>query len=318
MYSAKTSEPYMNAYNESRVLSGIVFDIQRFATHDGYGIRTLVFLKGCPLTCKWCSNPESQNQKPEIIFYEEKCIHCGACIRNCPFGEGLKDVWPDTLGLCTGCGRCVEECYAEARNLAGRLKRVDEVLDEVLKDRVFYEESGGGLTLGGGEPSFQADFATAILKGAREEKIHTAIETCGVAPWKELKKLLDHTDLLLFDLKHMDTRKHEEGTGVGNEIILQNARSAVEHVKEMILRIPLIPQYNNDSNNLHNLGSFIKNELERLKRVDLLPYHSIGESKSKRLGKKYPLSCVKQLSREEIIEAKLILQSYGLKVKIEG
>ena len=155
MYSALYPELNMIGKQDNRMNTGVVFDIQRFAIHDGYGIRTLVFLKGCPLRCEWCSNPESQKQKPEVMFFEEKCIGCGACIEACPYGEELKDFWPDTRGRCVGCGRCVDVCYAEARKLLGRTMTVEEVLDVVLKDKVFYEESSGGLTIGGGEPSFQ-------------------------------------------------------------------------------------------------------------------------------------------------------------------
>jgi pyruvate formate lyase activating enzyme len=210
---------------DRKTITGTVFDIQRFAIHDGTGIRTLVFLKGCPLSCKWCSNPESQNAAPEIMFYEDKCISCGACIRNCPEGEELKANWP-IAPHCSGCGACVTECYAEARKLVGKVVSVGEVLEEVVKDRVFYQQSGGGLTVGGGEPSFQAEFASALLSSAQEETIHTALETCGHARWDRFKTLVEFTNLLLFDIKHIDSDKHKEGTGVGNELILENAVKA--------------------------------------------------------------------------------------------
>ena len=302
----------------NRSKTGIVFDIQRFAIHDGYGIRTLVFLKGCPLRCTWCSNPESQKQKPEVMFYEEKCIGCGACIDACPFGEELKSFRRDTRGRCVGCGKCVEVCYAEARKLIGRTMTVGEVLDVVLKDTVFYEESSGGLTIGGGEPSFQADFTAALLEETRRETIHTAVETCGFTPWDQFKKLLKHLDLLLFDLKHMDSEKHKDATGTGNEVILRNAELASEAARDMIIRIPLIPNFNNDPENLHALGDFVNSRLSGVRQVNILPYHSIGESKSERLGTFYGLHGLKPLEKEEIVSAKQILQSHGLQVKIGG
>lgn len=299
-------------------MQGLIFDIQRFSIHDGPGIRTLVFMKGCPLRCSWCSNPESQNAKPEIMFFEEKCIRCGACLEACPHGEILKENWPLATEQCVGCGSCVEACYAEARKLVGRWYTVEQVFDIVERDRVFYEESGGGLTVGGGEPTFQAGFVARLLSICRQEGIHTAIETCGLTPWKTMSKVLKHTDLLLMDIKHMDSQKHKEHTGVGNERILDNARRAADTVGAMIVRLPLIPDFNDDADNIHALGSFVAEKLSAAQWIDVLPYHSTGESKSKRLGKSYGLTGLEPQSPELVGTVREILVSYGLKVRIGG
>jgi pyruvate formate lyase activating enzyme len=299
-------------------LVGMIFDIQRFSLHDGPGIRTLVFIKGCPLRCRWCSNPESQSPDPEVIFYDEKCIGCGECMKVCPLGEALRDNWPVDRENCTGCGSCVEECYAEARKLVGRKVHVDEVLGVVLRDRVFYEQSGGGVTVGGGEPLAQADFVAELLRKCREQKIHTAVETCGFASWQAMEKVLQYTDLLLYDLKHMDTEIHKKYTGAGNERILENAKKASKIAPEMVVRFPLIPTINSSQENIRSLAQFIRSELHRVNRVDILPYHSIGASKSIRLGREYSLEGIEPLKKHEIDKAKAVLESQGLRVTIGG
>jgi pyruvate formate lyase activating enzyme len=275
-------------------------------------------MKGCPLRCQWCSNPESQSSDPEIIFYEEKCIGCGECVKVCPLNESLRDSWPVDRAKCIGCGNCADVCYAEARKLVGRKVRVDEVLAVVKRDRVFYEQSGGGVTVGGGEPVQQSDFVAGLLERCRGEKIHTAVETCGFAPWKALQKVLKHTDLLLFDLKHMDTEIHRAYTGAGNERILENAKNASKIVKEMVVRLPLIPSVNSAPENIKNIANFIKTALTRVKKVDILPYHTIGASKMVRLGRAYPLDRLEPLKKKEIERAKDILESHGLEVTIGG
>jgi len=297
---------------------GMIFDIQRFSLHDGPGIRTLVFMKGCLLRCQWCSNPESQSFDPEIFFYEDKCIGCGECVKVCPFGETLRENWPVDRAECSGCGCCVSVCYAQARTLVGRSVGVKDVLGVVLRDRVFYEESGGGVTVGGGEPLEQPDFVAALLQSCRDEDVHTAIETCGLAHREVLEKVLQHTDLLLFDLKHMNTETHKRYTGAGNECILENAKNASKIAKEMIVRLPLIPNVNSSQENIEDLAQFITASLRRVRKVDVLPYHTMGASKIMRLGKKYPMNDFEPLKKTEIERAKAILESYGLEVKVGG
>ncbi len=319
---------------------GLVFDIQRFSLHDGHGIRTLVFMKGCPLRCAWCSNPESQSARPEIMFFEDRCLDCGRCLEACPEGEALREGWPLASGAgplsaraCRGCGRCVEVCYAEARQLVGRWMSVQAVLDVVLRDRVFYEESGGGVTVGGGEPTFQAGFVAELLKRCRESGLHTALETCGYAPWEKLARILEQVDQLLLDIKHMDGTRHLEMTGVDNGRILDNARLASRAMAaraaaartgaaggggEMVVRVPLIPGFNDGAENLHRLGRFVRDELAGVRRVDLLPYHSTGESKSLRLGRGYAMGGAEPQSPEQVGAAREVLRSYGLDVQITG
>ncbi|MBN2323100.1 MAG: glycyl-radical enzyme activating protein [Spirochaetes bacterium] len=298
--------------------NGVIFDIQRFSLHDGPGIRTLVFMKGCPLRCLWCSNPESQSRNPQVLFYEEKCIGCGACYEVCPRRGSLLEDWPVPREDCTGCGCCVEVCFAGARELSGRVVSVREVLDVVLRDRTFYEQSEGGVTVGGGEPLLQYEFTAGLLRACRENGLHTAVETCGFAGKNALETVLQHTDLLLFDLKHMDTEVHKRYTGAGNERILENARFASKTVRKMVIRMPLIPGVNSDETNIEALAGFIKNELEGVERVDILPYHTMGASKITRLGGEYPLGDLEPLTQERIDRTTGILKSRGLKVTVGG
>jgi pyruvate formate lyase activating enzyme len=299
-------------------LQGTIFDIQRFSVHDGPGIRTLVFLKGCPLRCKWCSNPESQSTSFEIMFYKEKCIGCKECLKVCPCGESLEYEWPVDRIKCEQCGRCVDVCYTEARRLVGRLVSLDEVLKVVLRDRVFYKQSGGGVTVGGGEPLSQASFLAELLKKCKKAEINTAVETCGYAPWSQFEKFLRFTDVLLFDIKHMDTQVHREYTGVGNELILDNAIKASNIIDQMIIRFPLIPDINSSKENIHRLAQYIETGLHKVNKVDILPYHTMGASKITRLGRTYLLTELTPIKKEEIEEAKTILESYGLQVSVGG
>ncbi len=290
---------------------GVVFDIQRFAIHDGFGIRTLVFMKGCPLRCAWCSNPESQKTSREIMFHEEKCISCGACVDACPFGELLRENWPVGNEQCYGCGNCVDVCYAGARKLVGTWMSVEKVLDIVKRDNVFYRQSGGGVTVGGGEPTMQASFVSELLQECRAADIHTAVETCGHASWKRFSRVLEYTNLLLFDLKHMNTDIHRQRTGVGNERIVDNAIRAAKRVQEMIIRLPLIPDFNDSDEHIRDLATFIQQKLPKVRRIDILPYHSMGESKMVQLGRTYTLSGLRTLTREEIQRTEELLQSFG-------
>lgn len=297
---------------------GIVFDIQRFSIHDGHGIRTLVFLKGCPLKCRWCSNPESQSSRPQVGFFEDKCSFCLRCVPVCPYGEEFKNNRRIDWERCEGCLNCVKACLYDARIAYGKVMSVDQVLDIVRRDVTFYKKSGGGVTVGGGEATFQPEFARQLLKSCREEGIHTAMETCGFTSPEIFDSIIEYVDLLLFDIKNMDSALHREYTGAGNEVILENARRASERVKEMIIRFPLIPDFNDSPENSRAMGRFIKENLPRVKRVDILPYHSTGESKNARIGKEYTFTHESEITEAKIQELKGILEAFGLQVSVGG
>jgi len=259
--------------------SGVVFNIQRFSIHDGPGIRTTVFLKGCPLRCFWCQNPESQSGRPEIVLDGRKCTLCGACHRVCGNGairlEGGSPIFDRRS--CEGCGQCAVVCPSEARRLSGRRMTVEEVMREVLKDVKFYENSSGGVTLSGGEPLAQPEFARSILEGCRQEGLHTALDTCGWAPWPDIEKILKLVDLVLLDIKHLDASMHREATGHDNLLILENARRMAK-LKPMRIRVPLIPGFNDSPEAVRGIAEFVKNELGS-RDIDLLAYNRMGEVK---------------------------------------
>lgn len=266
--------------------SGVVFDIQRYSIHDGPGIRTTVFLKGCPLRCAWCQNPESQRLEPEILLNKDKCTACGKCVAACPAGAN------SLSGLCAKverqkclrCGKCVGVCPNEARRLSGKQMSVDEVIKEVLRDRMFYKTSGGGVTLSGGEATFQPEFALAILRECKTLGLNTAIETCGYASWQVLQSLLEYVDLVLFDIKHVDTVRHQAGTGMNNDIILENA-GKIAALKPMKVRVPLIPGFNDSEQDIRAIAAFVGTLPNRIE-MDLLAYNPLGEGKYEHLGKK--------------------------------
>ena len=302
-------------------VKGVVFNIQHYSIHDGPGIRTTVFLKGCPLKCLWCQNPESQDLKPVIFFNAEKCTGCGMCMEGCPEaairiieGKSATD-----RRLCKGVGKCAEICPNEARSLMGRYMSGAEVFEDVNADFIFYQDSGGGVTLSGGDPVGQPDFSIAILKRCRNAGIHTAIETCGCAKWDILKTILEYTDLVLYDIKHMDPARHKQYTAVSNKLILDNAKKIrLELNLPMLARLPVIPGYNDSLDNLNAAARFIANELGREVKVHLLPYHRLGETKYERMEK--PGGCVRiePPGDERMQELKQMFESYGLTVLIGG
>lgn len=265
----------------------LVFDIEKFAVHDGPGIRTVVFMKGCPLHCLWCHNPESQSFRKEVFFNSAKCTFCGQCISSCPKHchsiGGNKHLFDRKK--CMQCGKCAENCLTEALKICGREMSVKEVMKEVLKDKAFYENSGGGLTLSGGEPLAHIDFTFALLEAAKKEKVHTAVETCGFAPWERIEKILPLTDLWLWDIKAA-AAKHEELTGVPFEPILANLRKISDSDGQIILRCPLIPEVNDTEDHLISIGQ-LADSLKGVQQIELEPYHPLGESKSLHLGRSH-------------------------------
>jgi len=266
--------------------TGVLFDIKRFALHDGPGIRTTVFFKGCPLSCAWCHNPESQRPGPELMFWEERCVGCGACVSSCPV-EAISiagGIARTDRERCTGCGACVSSCPVDARSIAGEAWSLERVLSEIEKDVLFYDESGGGVTLSGGEPLAQASFAVSLLEACRRRRIHTVVDTCGYGDGDELEAMAATTDLLLYDLKQMDDRRHREWTGVSNRPILDNLKRLDRGGHRLWIRVPLIPNVNDGEENLRALGALIA-ELTSVEAVYLLPFHRGGERKRERLGR---------------------------------
>lgn len=299
---------------------GIIFNIQKFSIHDGPGVRTTVFLKGCPLRCKWCSNPESQLRKVQIMYDAKKCIHCHTCLTTCPAGAmslryGVSGSFAanDIIinqDTCTGCLSCTKTCKAGALTHEGDLKTVDEVYEICMQDIDFYEESDGGVTISGGEGMAQPDFAWALIRKLKESHVHTAIETTGCVSSEVFRRLAPQFDLLLFDVKHHDSEKHRTGTGVGNEQILDNLRWACEKGINVLPRIPVIPGFNASLEDARGLAAVLKDI--GLKKAQLLPFHQMGEKKYEFLGREYELREVKALHAEDLKEYQNIFVDAGI------
>ena len=307
-----------------RPIRGLIFNIQRYSIHDGPGIRTVVFTKGCPLRCLWCSNPEGQSMYIELGYIKARCIgveKCKAkCVQACPFNAlsiGAKNGEKITVEVdrskCNICGRCTEACLWNALKVVGSWVKVDEVIKEAERDRLFYDLSGGGVTISGGEPLLQPEFTKAIATRCREINIHVAIETCGHAEYSVLKSVLDCFDLIYIDIKHMDPVKHKELTGVTNELILENIRELLlseDYRRRVIVRVPIIPGYNDDPENISTTMQFISESGGR--RIELLPYHRFGISKYEQYGREYKLKAVLPPSNEHVGKLRNLARKYGL------
>jgi pyruvate formate lyase activating enzyme len=302
-----------------RKKSGVIFDIERFATKDGPGIRTVIFLKGCHLHCQWCQNPESQLSNVEVMYDAKKCAACGRCIETCPNGAIRTDAYFGLLTdseACVGCGVCTEACYYNARKLVGTNYRISALMAEILKDKRFYENSEGGVTFSGGEPLLQSDFLMTLCRACGQEQIHRAVETCGHVPWNVFTKLISELDLIFFDLKHIDPELHKQYTGVTNELILDNLRKLSVVFSPLIVRIPVIPGFNDALETQKNIFSFLKNELERVAAVELLPFHRLGSSKYKGLGRVYPMKDVVSLKKEDLKHLKKLGRDMDIPVRV--
>ena len=278
-------------------MTGTIFDIQRFSLHDGPGVRTTVFFKGCSLRCVWCHNPESQKKEKELMFFRHKCLSCGKCEALCKKSFTNK---------CIACGKCVDICPAGAREISGEEKTVEDVFSVIVRDKEYYLTSGGGVTLSGGEPLLQADFAAELLRLCKSSGISTAIETAGNVPWKNIEKVLPYCDLFLYDIKAIDENKHKVLTGASNKLILENAEKLRSLGKNVLFRTPVVPGYNDEE--LPLIASFCRGNWE------ILAYHNVGSGKYEALGRPYTVQA--EPPKQE--EMQSLAASYGAKYRPTG
>ena len=281
-------------------MTGLTLDIHRFSLNDGPGIRTTVFLKGCYLRCEWCHNPESKSFKPQLSFNSEKCLHCFECVKVCPNNaHKIKDNkhyvnWD----LCDLAGKCVEVCSSGALKIIGKNTEVKFIISEVMKDKKYYDKTGGGITVSGGEPMAQFDFTRQLLMEAKKNRLHTVLDTCGYGEQDHYKEIMDCVDLFLFDYKFTDDRLHKEYTGVTNKEILKNLDFLYNNGASIILRCPLIPGVNDNEDHLNGIKNIIR-KYPHLKSVEIMPYHNMGKDKASRVGLEYKLSHIKNAEESD-------------------
>ncbi|ABR49952.1 glycyl-radical enzyme activating protein family [Alkaliphilus metalliredigens QYMF] len=301
--------------------TGRIFNIQKYNTYDGPGVRTLVFFKGCPLRCKWCSNPEGLEKDFEVLFDEKICSRCQTCVAVCPVGihsaQGGKHLI-DRSKTCIGCRKCEEECQKNAISIMGEDKTVEELLEIIEEDSPFYDLSGGGVTLGGGEVLMQSDFAGQLLKACKKEWIHTAIETSGYVNSENLLKLAENVDLFLYDLKHINSEKHYQWTGVYNDRIFDNLKELLNRKYNVKIRMPLLKGVNDRKEDIDKLMRFIEpyKNYENFKGIDLLPYHKLGVNKYRLLDKTYPIEGDPSLNKEDLKKIESWIEKYDLPVTV--
>jgi pyruvate formate lyase activating enzyme len=299
---------------------GLVFNIERFCVHDGPGIRTMVFLKGCPLSCKWCANPEGMGTNPQVVFLSETCIGCGHCVEVCPEKATIytsDGVIARLAERCIHCASCVPVCPSQARLVYGEPMSVEEVFEEIYKDLPFYRRSQGGITISGGEPLMQKEFTRNVLRYCALRNIHTAVETCGYSNWENVAHTFEFANLILFDFKHIHPLKHLKFTGVNNSQILLNLKKLDSEGTSLIVRVPVVPEFNATVQEMHKMASFVAS-LKHSHPCHLLPYHALGNSKHNRLGIDSRFQPVETLSRDQMQEFREIWESKGIQTQIGG
>jgi pyruvate formate lyase activating enzyme len=298
-------------------VTGVVFDVQRYSLHDGPGLRTNVFLKGCPLRCDWCANPESQCPQPELALFAGQCIACGQFVETCPAGWKKPDDarWSEALAKEYGIRAAL--CPTGAMRWIGEPRRAGEIIRDVMRDAPFYQE-GGGLTLTGGEPTMQPQMAEALLRLARAEYLSTALETCGHTHWAVLEALLPYLDHVLFDFKHVDARLHRLYTGVDNDLILANLRRLAALNAPLTIRVPLVPGFNATPESLGAIAGLVRELGSPVTGIDLLPYHTLGKAKYSALGRAYPWQEQPRLEPAEVEALAGVVRSFGLRVNMGG
>jgi len=300
-------------------MQGILFDIKRFAIHDGPGIRTTIFFKGCPLNCYWCHNPESQSPDPEIILNQDRCIEgCRECLDACNTSAISKiDKISVNKERCNVCGECAKLCPSEAVKMIGKEVTVTGVMKEIEKDLIFYNESGGGVTFSGGEPLVQPEFLKSLLEACQEKGIHTALDTAGYAPFETIRRLICSIDLVIYDIKLMNNKKHKKYTGVSNVPILKNLEKLSKIHENIEIRIPIVPEITDTEENINQIAKFLA-VLKNIENIGLLPYHTAGNKKYERLNKENKMREVSPPSERKMEKIKNIFEEYNFEVKIGG
>ena len=294
-------------------MKNIIIEIQRWSMSDGPGTRTVVFLKGCPLHCHWCANPESQSRLPQIGVFPSRCVACEACTRVCPEGVAIpvqKGAFSE--GTCFQCGECVKACHSNARTWMGEEMSAEQVVQLIKRDMVFYRKSFGGVTFSGGEPLLQPEFLGDMVAGCQKLGIHTAIETCGYFEWACVKNTIEQIDFVLFDIKHMNAKRHKELTGVSNKRILENAKHVSRFGIPMVVRIPIIPTINDSEDNIKTTARYVREHLPEVIGIEILPYHPLGLSKYDALGQPYKLQHIAPPDEDHMQRLRKVISIEGV------